>query len=157
MNPRSNPVAAMARVIGLLVRGRVHLRRDAVGRHMLDGSDFVVLTKVVVDSPADRPCAPMALLRITFHFSSLPPAVNRVLSLIPIPLIVAQPGFVSKTWMLGCETGIFRGSYEWESVADAEDYRDSLPVKLLRKRAATGTFRFEVCAAQNDVGIGAGP
>ena len=37
--------------------------------------------------------------------------------------------------MLGRNTGMFQGVYEWDSVEDAEAYRTSFPLRLMRKRA----------------------
>ena len=46
----------------------------------------------------------------------------------------------SKTWMLGRESGSFKGVYEWDSVEHAEDYWTSFPMRLMKRRAATGTL-----------------
>ena len=66
------------------------------------------------------------------------------MSLIPIPLISAQPGFRSKTWLLGEETGDFIGYYEFDTVEQAEAYWDSLPLRMMRGRAAAGSLSHEV-------------
>jgi hypothetical protein len=57
---------------------------------------------------------------------------------------VAQPGFRSKTWLLGEESGDFIGHYEFDSVKDAEAYWSSLPLRLMRKRAAPDSLTYEV-------------
>jgi hypothetical protein len=69
---------------------------------------------------------------------------NRRLSLIPAPFIAAQPGFRSKTWMLGQQTGRFRGVYEWDTRADAEAYWTSFPMRMMKRRAEPGSIVYEV-------------
>jgi hypothetical protein len=66
--------------------------------------------------------------------------------LIPIPFIVAQPGFRSKTWMIGQKTGAFQGLYEWDSIEDAEKYWTSFPMKLMKRRAVPETLSHEIKA-----------
>lgn len=69
--------------------------------------------------------------------------MNRRLSLIPAPFIAAQPGFRSKLWAIESETGEFTGYYEWDTATAAKDYQHSFPLRLLKRRAAAGTFSFE--------------
>jgi hypothetical protein len=64
--------------------------------------------------------------------------------LIPIPFIVAQPGFRSKTWLLGRESGEFQGIYEWDTVASAENYWTSFPMKLMKKRAVPESLFYQI-------------
>jgi hypothetical protein len=61
-----------------------------------------------------------------------------------MPLIVPQPGFLSKTWLTGRDSGDFMGYYEFETVANAEAYRSSLPIRLMSRRAAAGSMTFRV-------------
>jgi hypothetical protein len=69
--------------------------------------------------------------------------------LIPIPFILAQPGFRSKTWLLGQETGLFQGFYEWNTVRDAENYWTSFPMKLMKKRAVAGSLTYSISEVSN--------
>jgi hypothetical protein len=64
--------------------------------------------------------------------------------LIPIPFIIAQPGFRSKTWLTGKDTATFQGLYEWDSVEDAEHYWNSFPLKLMKRRSIPDTLKFEI-------------
>ena len=137
------PPFLIARATGLLLAGRMHFRRDRIGEvvERPGEEDFVIFRQVFVDAPRASAgagavsTASGAAFKICFHFKRFSPRVNRVLSLIPIPFIVAQPGFRSKTWMLGRETGMFQGSYEWATREDAERYWTSFPLNLMKKRA----------------------
>jgi hypothetical protein len=61
-----------------------------------------------------------------------------------MPFIAAQSGFRSKTWMTGVMSGCFRGWYEWDSVADAEQYCDSFPMRLMKRRAVADTLTLSI-------------
>jgi hypothetical protein len=76
---------------------------------------------------------------VRFHFARFSPKVNERLSLLPAPFIAAQPGFRSKTWMLGRDTHMFQGVYEWDTVGDAEAYWDSFPLRMMKRRALPGS------------------
>jgi hypothetical protein len=114
----------LARATGLKLRGRVHFPKDSIGdvEHGED-EDFEVFRKA--------------------RFAA---KTNRFLSLIPIPFIVAQQGFRSKTWMMGQKTGAYQGLYEWDSIEDAEKYWTSFPMKLMKRRAVPETLIHEIKA-----------
>jgi hypothetical protein len=127
--------------------GRVHFPKDCIGDvHRESDDEYVVFRKLVLDPTPEQPGQPGALFKVRFRFAKLSAAANKRLSLIPAPFIAAQPGFRSKTWMLGRKTGMFQGVYEWDSLAQAEAYTDSLPLHLMKKRAAPGSISFEVVA-----------
>jgi hypothetical protein len=108
--------------------------------------DYEVFRKVILDPSKDQPERPGAILVVRFRFARFEGKTNRLLSLIPIPFIVAQPGFRSKTWFMGRRTGAFRGLYEWDSIKNAEKYRTSFPMKLMKRRAAPKTLFHEIRA-----------
>jgi len=131
------PPVLLVRAARLRLSGRVHFPRDRVGDVVRrPGEDYEIFRKMTVDG--DGP--PGAAFEVGFRFARFPDRVNRWLSRIPMPLIAAQPGFRSKTWMSGRESGAFLGVYEWDTVEDAERYWDSLPMRLMRRRAAPGTL-----------------
>lgn len=134
-----------ARATRFRLLGRVHFPSDSNGdvRHE-SGEDFVVFRKMVLDPTAGQPEEPGALCEVRFRFANLSAAANKRLSLIPAPFIAAQPGFRSKTWMLGRNTGTFQGVYEWDSVAEAAAYATSFPLRLMKRRAVPGSVSFEV-------------
>jgi hypothetical protein len=128
------PPILLARATGLKLRGRVHFPKDSIGdvEHGED-EDFEVFRKVVLKPSKDQAA----------RFAA---KTNRFLSLIPIPFIVAQQGFRSKTWMMGQKTGAYQGLYEWDSIEDAEKYWTSFPMKLMKRRAVPETLIHEIKA-----------
>lgn len=140
-----NPGVLLIKALLLFAKGRVHFAKDPDGAEVEDrGERFQAFRRVVVDAPG-RP-APAAILQVRFAFRNLSPAANRRLSLIPIPFILTQPGFRSKTWLLGEVTGDFMGRYEFDTVQAARAYRTSLPLRMMRRRAAPASLSYEVTA-----------
>lgn len=138
------PPILFAKGVGLWLRGCVHFPKEQIGLTVKEKEDFVIFRKVVVDPTKMQPPNPEAIFKIFFRFARFSLAVNKVLSLIPIPFIIAQPGFRSKTWLFGKETNTFYGLYEWDSVEDAEQYWNSFPLKLMKKRSIPDTLRYEI-------------
>lgn len=139
------PPVLIARATALLFAGRIHFKRSEIGTLFKEQEeDFVIFRKVVRSPSRQESAKPGAIFKVQFHFAKHSIAVNKVLSLIPIPLIVAQPGFRSKTWMLGQETGKFQGYYEWDTVNDAENYWHSFPMRLMKKRARPDSLSHEI-------------
>jgi hypothetical protein len=140
-----NPAALLLRAIGLWLRGRVRFPGDSAGNGREGRGDRLeAFRKVVLESTSSRPIRAGAVFQVRFRFKNLSAAANRWLSLVPIPLIVAQPGFRSKTWLLDQESGAFVGRYEFDTVDEAEAYWDSLPMRLMRRRAVPGSLRHSI-------------
>ena len=144
-----NPIRLLARASWLKLKRRSRLESDVGDIHIsVDSERFAAFRKVVVVPTSDQSVEPGAIFQVRFRFKNLSTKVNQKLSLIPIPLITAQPGFRSKTWLLGEETGDFLGYYEFDTVEQAEAYWNSLPLRMMRGRAASGTLRHEVRPAR---------
>lgn len=141
------PLVLLARAAGLILRGRVYFVKDCIGgvEHGED-ENFEVFRKVILEPSKNQPEKPRAVFMVLFSFARFAAKTNRFLSLIPIPFIVAQPGFRSKTWMIGQKTGAFQGLYEWDSIEDAEKYWTSFPMKLMKRRAVPETLDHEIRA-----------
>jgi hypothetical protein len=123
------------------------MERDLAGEKLEDrGECFSAFRKIAVD----RSSKPAPIFHVRFRFKNFSAGTNRWLSLIPIPLIVAQPGFRSKTWLLGEQTGDFIGRYEFDTVDAAEAYWRSLPLCMMKRRAAAGSLTHEILALQNE-------
>jgi hypothetical protein len=143
-----NPVKLLIRALGLWLSGRVLLYGSLQSDRLEDrGERFYAFRKVVVTPAPNQPARPGATFRVRFRFKNLSPGANRFLSLIPIPLILAQPGFRSKTWLLGEDSGDFIGDYEFDTTEEAEAYWDSLPLRMMRGRAEAGSLTHEVFPA----------
>ncbi|MFC1935395.1 hypothetical protein ACFLX9_01320 [Chloroflexota bacterium] len=143
---RNKAVVSLLKTLGYFATGRLHLPRGRIGEllTMEDGQETTIFRQVIVDTRQDQRERPGAILRIRFHFAHGGPKQNRLLSLIPIPFIVGLPGFRSKTWTLDKDSGGFQGIYEWDTVQDAETYKNSFAIKLMTKRAVPGSIAFEV-------------
>ena len=76
-----------------------------------------------------------ALLVVRFRFERFSQGLNRLLSLVPVPLIGGFPGFHDKLWMVDEETGDWQGVYEWESAEAVEAYRGSFVLGVMNRRA----------------------
>jgi len=138
------PPVLLFRAITLYLRGCIHFSKEQNGTERLENEDFIIFRKVVVVSPGMKSENPSALFKVYFRFRRFPLSINKTLSLIPIPFIIAQPGFRSKTWLFGKETETFYGLYEWETLEDAEHYWHSFPMKLMKKRAIADSLRYQI-------------
>ena len=138
------PPLLLIRATKLLFQGRVHFPKDQVGEVVKEDEEFEIIRKVVVNPDKNQPEKPAAIFRVYFKFARFSPKTNKYLSLIPIPLIVAQPGFRSKTWFTGKDSGAFQGIYEWDTVEDAENYWNSFPLKMMKSRAIPETLKYEI-------------
>ena len=143
------PPFLLARASGLLLSGRVRFSKDRVGEIVHEEEDFRIFRQVVLDPARDQPQSSGAIFKVCFHFARFSANTNKTLSLIPIPFILAQPGFRSKTWLLGQETGLFQGLYEWNTVKDAENYWTSFPMKLMKKRAVPSSLTHSISEISN--------
>ena len=143
-NLQRDPFSSIVRATYLLLQGRIHFPKDRLGEIVDDGEEFEVFRHMTLDPGNDQPEKPGAIFKVRFRFASMSQEMNIKTSLIPIPFIVAQPGFRSKTWLLGRESGEFQGIYEWDTVASAENYWTSFPMKLMKKRAVPDTLSYEI-------------
>ena len=139
------PVAVVVTVWRLLT-GRVRLSKDRLEQvlTMEDGEAHVVFREVRVASFRPVPTGSMTVLKVRFKFASFSPAVNRRLSLIPIPVITGMPGFRQKTWTFCDKNGYSQGIYQFESIDQAEGYRHSPVMRILEKRSVPGSTSYEL-------------
>ena len=143
-NLHRGPFSSIVRAIYLLIQGRIHFPKDRLGEIINEGEDFEVFRHITLDPGKDQPKKPGAIFKVRFRFTSMSPEMNKRTSLIPIPFIVAQPGFRSKMWALGRESGEFQGIYEWDTVAAAENYWTSFPMKLMKRRAVPESLSYQI-------------
>jgi len=138
------PPFLLARALGLVLAGRIHFLKSKLGEIIHEEEDFRIFRQVSVDPIGEQPENPGAIFNVCFQFARFSANMNRILSLIPIPFIVAQPGFRSKTWLSSQETGNFQGMYEFDRVSDAENYLTSFPLKLMKGRAVPGSLTYNI-------------
>jgi hypothetical protein len=127
-----------------LLSGRVHLLNKYVGKILLmdDEKKYQVIRHLKVD-PKQNKEESITVFKVRFKFSGLPLAVNRRLSMFPVPFLMANPGFREKMWTVS-EDGYFQGIYQWASKECAEAYPQSFIFKMMTKRSAEGTLSYEV-------------
>ena len=143
-NLQRGPISSIGRAISLLLQGRIHFPKNRLGEIINEGEDFEIFRQMTLDPGKDQPEKPGAIFKVRFQFASMSPEMNVKTSLIPIPFIVAQPGFRSKMWALGRESGEFQGIYEWDTVASAENYWTSFPMRLMKKRAVPESLFYQI-------------
>ncbi len=138
------PIILLLRTIKFLITGRVHFPKNCLGDIIKGDEDFVIFRKVVLDPTKEQPIKPGATFKVCFHFGKFSIEMNKKLSAFPILFIIGQPGFRSKTWMIGKKTGLFQGYYEWDSVRHAESYWNSFIMKMMKNRTAPNTLSYEI-------------
>jgi hypothetical protein len=138
------PPALATRAAYFWLCGRVHFPKKRSGEVICGDGDFVIFRQAILDPNEAQPERPGATIAVRFRFRRFSLKINRILSIIPIPFILAQPGFRSKIWMFRKETGEFQGLYEWDTVEDAEAYQFSFPMKLMKKRSVPGSLMYEI-------------
>ena len=138
------PPILLVKAAKLWLQKRVIFSNSEIGKVTDEEEPFIIFRKVMVLQKDHQPKTPGASFKVKFQFAKYSFDTNRLLSLIPIPFIIAQPGFISKTWLVGTETGCFQGFYEWESIQTAENYANSFPLKLMKKRALPESLQIEV-------------
>ena len=144
------PFSSIIRAIYLLLQARIHFPKDHLGEIVDEGEEFEVFRQMTLDPGDSQPETPGAIFKVRFQFASMSPEMNIKTSLIPIPFIVAQPGFRSKMWALGRDSGEFQGIYEWDTVASAKAYWTSFPMKLMKRRAVPDSLSYEIKKVEFD-------
>jgi hypothetical protein len=140
------PPVAIAVTVWRLLSGRIRFPGDHVERilTMEDGEEHVVFREVRVASSRSVPEESMTVLKVHFKFARYSAAVNKRLSLIPIPVITGMPGFRQKTWTYCKESGYSQGIYQFESMEMTEGYVASPVMRILEKRSAPGSTSYEL-------------
>ena len=101
---RLPPVCALVAVLRMLT-GRLRLESRYVGSMIVmeDGQRFRVFRHLSLSGNEEREqgAPASAILVVRFKFARFSQALNRLLSLIPVPLIGGYPGFRQKLWSRG--------------------------------------------------------
>ena len=154
---RYNPFFCFFIAIGNALWGSIRFSREHVGNilRMDDGHAYTVFRQVSLTgasssqssepataSPPRPPTTAVFIAR--FKFARFSQRCNRILSLIPIPLIVGFPGFQEKIWMVDEETGYWQGVYQWESERAIEAYQQSFVLGVMNKRAVQASISYTI-------------
>jgi hypothetical protein len=57
-------------------------------------------------------------------------------------LITGFPGFQAKMYAIDKDNGYWQGIYQWESEGALEEYKKSFVLRMMNKRAVTGTVSY---------------
>jgi hypothetical protein len=138
---RRLPPVCLVVAAALALLGRLRLRRQYVGKvvSMEDGRRFQAFRHLSRRTSDD---GATAVLVIRFKFKRFSQGLNRLLSLIPVPMIGGFPGFRDKVWMVDEETGEWQGVYEWESADAVEQYRGSFVLAAMIRRADPSSLSY---------------
>ena len=145
-NIRYNPFICFLITIGNVLRGRIHLPKEYSGKtlRMDDGHTFTIFRHVKLDgSKHDSEATPTVFI-VRFTFAKLSQKANKLMSLIPIPLIVGFPGFREKIWMVNEETGYWQGVYQWESEQAVKEYQQSFVLGIMNKRSIHASLSYTI-------------
>jgi hypothetical protein len=136
---RLPPVCALAAAASALA-GRLRFHSQLLGMDLVmeDGRTFRVFRHLWRNRRDPVPVEP-AVLVVRFRFARRSQRANRLLSLLPVPVIGGSPGFRHKLWMVD-DRGCWQGVYEWRSAGAVEAYRSSLVFRTMERRAAPGTL-----------------
>jgi len=142
---RLPPVCTLFAMLRALVR-RLRFERRYVGRVLVmeNGQRFRVFRHLSLRTSRAGVHASPAVLVVRFKFARFSQRLNRLLSLIPVPLIGGYPGFRHKLWMVNEESGYWQGVYEWESPEAVEAYRCSFALRMMNRRAEPESISYEV-------------
>lgn len=137
-------IKSMKLLLSRLISRRIRFSKDYMGKIlcMEDGKKFQVIRDLKVGQKQSIEKS-VAVFKVHFKFSGLPLGVNKRLSIIPAPFLMAKAGFYEKIWTVS-EDGYFQGIYQWVSKEYAESYPQSFIFKLMTKRAKEGTLSYEV-------------
>ena len=142
---KNNTFLSSGKVLfGRVLSRTVHFSRENIDRVLLadDGKEFKIIRDLSVDPGRHQDISP-AVFVVRFKFSGLPLAVNKHLSMIPVPFLVAMPEFRWKIWAVS-DDRYFQGVYQWASKESAESYPQSFIFKMMTKRAKMETVSYEI-------------
>jgi hypothetical protein len=142
---RLPPVCALVALLRILT-GRLRFENRYVGRVfvMQDGQRFRAFRHMSQRAGKAGAQVSPAILVVRFKFAKFSQGLNRVLSLIPVPLIGGYPGFRDKLWMVDEDSGDWQGVYEWESTAAVKAYQCSFALRVMNRRAVPESISYAV-------------
>ena len=114
--------------LGLLLRGRIHHPRDAVGTRLRfrGGTTSWVYRETVVDRPPARDACVLVVEFRLRRVRGRGHALFRAESWLNLPLFIGFPGLVTKWWIAADEHDVYRGVYEYDGPERADAYARAL-------------------------------
>ncbi|HOS38274.1 MAG TPA: hypothetical protein PLG31_00970 [Spirochaetota bacterium] len=141
----TNPLIGFIRTLGLIMSGRVLFLGSSVGKQlaMPDGRVFTVFRHVKIRPKGISP-DPEAVFLVRFKPRRMSDRANRVFSLLPMLVFMGFRGFRQKYWAVEEGTGLCQGLYEWQTMADAGNYANSIAMRFMRNRSLPESVSFEI-------------
>ena len=140
-------VCCVFATLGLVARRQLAMPLTMVGNRIrfADGTVSRIYRETVM---RHLETSPRVMLAVRFRLrligsSRVGHALFRFESLFNTLLFAAHQGFHTKLWLTDRATDFYRGIYEWEDVASAIEYAETLRV-VLAPWAQKGTFAFRV-------------
>jgi hypothetical protein len=132
---RKLPLTCLIISIFRLLIGKLRLSKQFIGKtvEMNKNSHYQIfrhITNTQVDSDYKS-----TVFIVSFKFSKLSHKANKLTSIIPMLLITGFPGFVKKIYAVNHKNGYWQGMYQWESIENLEEYKNSIVFKVMNKRA----------------------
>jgi hypothetical protein len=147
-----NPILSFFKANFYLLTGRLHFPRNQVGETIkLDGEEWIIFRQAILDPRPNPTTKPGAIFRPRFHVAGMSLQQNIRFSILPIPFIVGLPGFRSKLWLYNKSNGDSQGLYEWDTVRDAENYRQSFAMEFMTRRSVPGSVSAQVISIKDNL------
>jgi hypothetical protein len=126
--------------------GRIHFPINRIGQKIVldDGLEWVIFREVIIDPSSEQTKEPGAIFRARFHIKGMSHVQNVRFSRLLIPFFAGLPGFRSKLWLYNAETGDSSGYYQWDTVQDAEKYKNSFAAQFMTGRSEAGSVSFTI-------------
>lgn len=140
-----SPAGSLIKTLKNWVSGNISFPKKYNGRTLVmkDGEEYKVFRHITIKSRNDEVKEPSVFI-VQFKLKKMSVAINRLFSLLPIPMFVGLPGFKAKFWMCNEKTGVNQGIYQWDSVKDAEAYSKSFAVRFMTKRSVEGSVKYKI-------------
>ena len=138
---KSPPVCLLISLIKLLL-GRLRISKEFIGKtvEMEDGEKFTIFRHIKAYPNSFDEKSTIFIVR--FKFSKLSHKTNKFISQFPMLLITGFPGFRTKIYAVNKENGYWQGMYQWKSKKALEEYKKSLVLKIMNKRAIKSSVRY---------------
>jgi hypothetical protein len=131
-------------LISRLINKEARFLKKTIGKSVImeNNKKYQIIRDLMIDHSNDNKES-LAVFMVSFKFSGFPLSINKRLSLIPTPFLIAQKGFKRKIWLFN-DDGDFMGIYQWASYDDAVNYPKTLIFRILTKRARKGSLNYEL-------------
>lgn len=139
------PLSSLNTTIKAFLKGRIRFPKEFIGKtvDMNNGEKFTIFREVEIKKK-EEVSTDKTLFIVQFQLRKMSVTINRLFSILPIPMFIGLPGFERKLWMCNEETGINQGVYQWETAKSAEHYSNSFAVRFMTKRSIPGSVKFRI-------------